>query len=157
MDINIIVGPPCAGKSTYIEANSNDGEVLVDFDKIAFALGARESHGADGSIRTIALQCRYTAINTIKSGIGSNAWIIHTNPSKTFIDDYISAGAKFTIIDPGERTCKERADADGRPDGTIEAIEKWYEHPPQIPDEHIVDEFTAITKLIRALLHVTTR
>jgi len=40
MTINVIVGPPCAGKSTHVKANSTKGDVLVDYDDLAKALGA---------------------------------------------------------------------------------------------------------------------
>jgi len=138
MDINIIIGPPCAGKSTHIEANSTNGDVLIDYDAIATAIGSNQPHSSDGSIRTIALRLRSSAITKIISGIKSDSWIIHTNPSESLISDYIDAGAIFTILDPGKDVCKDRAKQDNRPDGTIEAIDKWYESPPKIPDDNLI-------------------
>ncbi len=41
MTINVIVGPPCAGKSTHVKVNSTIGNVLVDYDELAMALGPK--------------------------------------------------------------------------------------------------------------------
>ena len=54
--IHVVTGPPCAGKSTYIREHAADGDVLVDYDELAQALGRKELHVAslDGSAPNIA-------------------------------------------------------------------------------------------------------
>lgn len=155
---NIIVGPPCSGKSTYVTSNHISGDVLVDYDALAKSLGAPEPHNSEGCIRSIAFKLRQSAINKILEGIECDSWIIHTNPSNLLIDKYAEAGCLFTLIDPGEEVCKERAEIDNRPKGTIEAIEKWYKNPPPIPGEHKENKTTTqIRKLQATLDHHTNK
>ncbi|MCP4366327.1 MAG: ATP-binding protein [Planctomycetes bacterium] len=139
MTINVIIGPPCAGKSTYIRDGSGDGDVLVDYDALAMALGAGTTHQSSGDIRTVALRARYSVINQILDGLDGDSWIIHTNPSTKLMDEYLEAGAVFSLLDPGVDVCRERAEADERPDGTIDAIDEWYKNPPTIPGDAVVD------------------
>ena len=53
--IHIIVGPPCAGKSTYVRENAKAGDLRVDYDLIAQALGATNSHAAEGLVIQIVI------------------------------------------------------------------------------------------------------
>ena len=126
-NITVIIGPPCAGKSTYIQSKAATGDVLIDYDAIAKAIGNKSSHNATGSIRDIALSMRWRAIYSITEGIEDDAWIIHTAPNESLIKEYAEAGAVFQILDPGIEACIERAKQDERPEETIEVIQQWYE------------------------------
>ena len=42
--IHVITGAPCSGKSTYIKEHKGKGDLVVDYDEIAFCLGSDESH-----------------------------------------------------------------------------------------------------------------
>lgn len=148
MRINIIVGPPCAGKSTHVTANAVTDSVIIDLDKIATSIGSGSPHTSTEDIRNIAFKMRWSAIFGILDGIDSDAWIIHTNPPSHLINKYVDNGALFTIIDPGKEACLDRIETDSRPDGTAEAIEKWYDSPPEIPEDSIIDSMTlAVNKL----------
>lgn len=149
-NINIVIGPPCAGKSAYVQANAKDGNVIVDFDLLAGALGSRVSHDSSGSVRVVALRARFSAINRILDGVEDDAWCIHTSPQKEMVKRYVDAGASFLIIDPGVDVCLERAE--GRPEGTSDAIEAWYANPPDVPNAKIIGKSFAreITVMNRA-------
>lgn len=129
--INVIVGPPCAGKSTYVRENALPGDVIVDFDAIATALGA---HGRmpEGALKEVTFAARTAVIDQLLEGVAADSWIIHTNPGRPMVDRYRNAGAEFVVLDPGIEVCEERAAADGRPGGTIEIIRQWYESPPDL-------------------------
>jgi len=125
--ITVIIGPPCAGKSTYAKDNAKDGDVVVDYDLIAQALGAKKPHESHGSVRELALTVRWVVVDRIIEGIDADSWIIHTAPGKNLIDQYVNAGAVFKLVEPSMDTCIERAINDGRPEGTEEAIRNWYD------------------------------
>ena len=124
--IHIITGPPCAGKSTYVREHAKDGDLRVDYDLIAQALGATTSHSAEGHIRQAAFEAREGAIKTALKDPALESWIIHTSPSEDHIRMYTEVGASFVNLDPGMDVCMERAQNDSRPQQTIDGIQKWY-------------------------------
>ena len=129
--IHVIIGPPCSGKSTYVDAHAKRGDVRVDFDRIAQALGSDTPHDAPDAIKQVAFSARQSAIDTSISK-DFEAWVIHTSPSKAQMDAYERAGADFHVMDTDERTCIERAAHDHRPARTIGEIHRWFsEHDEQ--------------------------
>ena len=124
--IHVIIGAPCSGKSTYVRENAKAGDLRVDYDLIAQALGAENSHQAEGIIKQAAFDAREGAIKTALADKDAESWIIHTSPSEDHMKVYEEAGADFVRLDPGYDVCMERAHADERPQQTIDGIEKWY-------------------------------
>lgn len=127
VEINILVGPPSAGKSSHAEAHKADGDTVVDFDKLATALGSGTSHDAPAAIKTVTFAARQAAIDTILDGVETDAWIIHSKPTPEQLETYTAAGAMVTIIDPGIDAVLEQAVADGRPAWTEQVIRDWYD------------------------------
>lgn len=130
--ITVVVGPPAAGKSSYVWGQKGATDVVVDADRLAQALGSDVAHDSKGDIRDIMLSVRRVSISMILEGIDSKAWIIHTNPDPRLVTQYQAAGATFKVIDPGIDAVLAQAEADGRPDGTAEAIRAWYVNPPEL-------------------------
>ena len=124
--IHIITGPPCAGKSTYVREKAKSGDLRVDYDLIAQALGAENSHAAEGIVKQAAFDAREGAIRTALKNADAESWIIHTSPSAEHMKLYEEAGADVVALDPGYDVCMERAKQDERPQQTIDGIEKWY-------------------------------
>ncbi|MER7813653.1 HK97 family phage prohead protease [Streptomyces sp. NPDC006798] len=133
--ITVVIGPPCAGKSTYVGERRADGEVVVDYDKIAGAFGSTAPHAATGSIREVAFAARKAGISRILRGVEADAWIIHTSPRPDQMGRYREAGAELVLLDPGMEECLARAVTDNRPEGTADAIRQWYDAPPQLEAE----------------------
>lgn len=124
--INVIIGPPCAGKSTYITENAEPGDTIVDFDKLATAFGSTGHHDTPLSMRRVVQAARHAAIHQILMGRVENAWVIDTDPTRMMQAQYRRAGANIIRIDPGMDVCLERAAEDNRPDWTAEQIRRWY-------------------------------
>lgn len=121
--ITVLVGPPCAGKTTRMVEAAKPGDVTIDLDALAETLGG---------LTPVARAARQAAIDEVLAS-KVDAWIIHTNPKPDQITAYQSAGAVFELIEPGMKTALERAES--RPDGTADVIRKWYASPPKLPGQ----------------------
>lgn len=125
-DLHIVIGPPCSGKSTYVDEHAKSGEVRIDFDRIAVALGSETPHDPPRNIKSAAFGARQGAIDrVIEDGIP--AWVIHSNPSDEQMSAYEKAGAEFVWMDADLETCLKRAEDDDRPSVTFAVIREWFE------------------------------
>ena len=134
MGMNVVVGPPCAGKSTYAREAATDGEPVVDFDLLALAFGNTQQHSATGLIKRVTFEARDAAIALLKKNADQGSWVIHTSPSVAELAEYAALGAAFHLVDPGMAVCLARAQSDERPEFTASVIEGWYTNPPAMPE-----------------------
>lgn len=123
--IHVIIGAPCAGKSTYVRENAKRGDVIVDYDSLAKALGA-EGHLPDGDIKQAAFRARKAVIEYCVE-TKCEAWIIHTSPTDEQREAYEKAGAEFIEMDTDMDTCLQRAIDDERPPETEQIIRDYFE------------------------------
>lgn len=123
--IHVVCGPPCAGKSTYVDRHAPPGAVRVDLDRIAEALGSAGSHEHGKPVFEAALAARDAAIRSAAAR-GDELWAIHTLPTDAQLAEWEAMGAQVRVLDPGRDEAKARARRDGRPEGTEQAIDKWY-------------------------------
>ena len=125
--LHIITGAPCSGKSTYVREHAKAGDVRVDFDVIAQALGSDVDHQAEGAVRECAFKVRSAAINyLIEHADKCEGWIIHSDPADWQREAYEKVGAEFIDLDVDMQTCLDRAVEDERPEGEADAIRDWF-------------------------------
>ena len=125
--LHIITGAPCSGKSTYVREHAKGGDVIVDFDVIAHALGSEVDHQAEGMVRECAFKARSAVIgHLVEHADECEAWIIHSDPADWQREAYEKVGAEFIDLDTDMETCLERAVEDERPDGEEQAIRDWF-------------------------------
>lgn len=129
----VIVGPSCAGKSTYAWATRADDELIVDYDRLAQAFGNATPHAASGDIGTAAFRARLSAVRVALES-DESSWIIHGSLTENHITEYMDADCEFVVIDPGLDECLARCESDDRPEGTEDRIRAWYDDPPVFPD-----------------------
>lgn len=135
--ITFIMGPSCAGKSTKARELQAPGDIIVDFDSLAIALGSEKSHDHPGPIMDAVHPVRVLLENKALDGeFSSDVWAIRSWMKPELIKSFGEKGAKFMVLDPGKEVALQRAKDEERPDGTTARIEMWYENPPEIPDEY---------------------
>lgn len=126
--IKIISGPPCSGKTTFVNLNKSEGDLVLDFDALASAMGSAQTHGATGLIKEAAQVARKAVMDfLLSSGFGGAAWVIDSEPDAATRKAFTEIGAEFRLIPATKATCLERAKKDKRPQKTFEAIEEWFD------------------------------
>lgn len=125
--LHVILGPPCSGKSTYVKEHAADGDVRVDYDVIAQALGSMKPHACDEPVRSAAYKARLGAVLYLLDHPDVEGWVIHSEPTAWQMERYQNAGADIIVLDEDEETCLARAEEDDRPPEVIEEIHKWFE------------------------------
>lgn len=128
--ITFVLGPPCAGKSTWVKETARPGDVVVDYDQLALALGSQSSHDHPEDIRAVTHAARRAATGRIFEGLEVDAYVIHTRLSASYLDRLRADGVTIHIVDPGMEVCLERAAERPDPEATRAAIRRWYEHTP---------------------------
>lgn len=128
MRMVFLCGPPCAGKTTLANQLARPGDVVLDYDTIARDLGSPTPWNHPEPWRTTAeqeMQARIAHAHTTP-GDGT-AWVLRTVPRPSSRQALAEQWqATVYLLDPGERECRRRARADGRPSGTGQRIGDWY-------------------------------
>ncbi len=133
--LTVVMGAPCSGKSTYVKQHAQPGDIVIDFDVLAQALGSPDPHDHSTPIRMVAIDMRRTAITSaVQQHLGgATVWIVDINPGERMAM-YRRAGAQFVTMRADRDELRRRAEAE-RP-------ERWLE----LIDEHLVREAQAATR-----------
>lgn len=136
--IHVVMGPPCSGKSTYVQQHAAPGVARFDIEAVASAVAAEQIVDLTaGTVLNAVLAMRRGMTGWLLDAENpvDEFWLINTRPPDTLIQALAAQGAQFHVIDPGEEECIARATRQGRPDSTIDRIRQWYLNPPEIPGE----------------------
>lgn len=133
--LTVVMGAPCSGKSTYVREHAQPGDIVIDFDVLAQALGSPDPHDHNRAIRMVAIDMRRTAIaSAIQQHMGGHTvWIVDINPGDRMAA-YQRAGAQFVTMRASRAELHERA--------TAERPGRWH----GLIDEHLVREAKATAK-----------
>ncbi len=126
--ITIISGPPCSGKTTYLNEHSQPGDILIDLDTLQQGIRAGYSHW-QGDTDTTLLNRAMRQRNAILGGLHrlkrGRAWLIVQAPSQAERDWWANKlGGQSVLLHPGTDECKRRAEARGTP-RAIEGVDQW--------------------------------
>ena len=115
--LTVITGPPCAGKSTYVRQHAKPGDIVIDFDTIAQALGSPVSHGHDHPIWKTGVEARAAAVKAAvhQCQAGATAWVIDSRPTEQARRSYLLAGGRIVDLTATAEELHRRATQAGRP------------------------------------------
>jgi 5-methylcytosine-specific restriction protein A len=158
--VTLIIGPPCSGKTTWVQHHAQPGDLIIDWDQLAIQAGSPVPHDHPAAYRAAASTERTRLEHHVATTPNITAWIIRTLPNPK--DQHKAEQRLHTththICDPGMTTCIRRAQQDGRPPDIDQTIVTWYAtragarlNPTQHNGKHIRSTRTwqRITKTIR--------
>jgi predicted kinase len=124
--LTIVTGPPCSGKTTHVTTHAQPGDITIDYDTLALALGAPASHDYPPHICEVVFAARHSAITAAISQHhqGATVWIIDTAPGEARRQQYADAGAQFVTLTASREELHARAAAE-RPASIHQVIDDW--------------------------------
>lgn len=135
--VNVVVGPPFAGKSVFVSENAGAGVPRFDFDAVATVVGGVDKPEADVSPGVVdaVLAMRRGLVGWLldPETVVDELWFVSENPPAALISKFEGVGAVFHLVDPGRDVCVERATEAGASDDVLARIDAWYENPPELP------------------------
>lgn len=98
--LTVVTGPPCSGKTTYVAEHAQPGDVTIDLDTLAQALGSPVHHGHSDTHTRVAQAARRAAISAAigHHHRGARVWVIECDPGKDRRAQYHRAGARFVSL-----------------------------------------------------------
>lgn len=124
----LLCGPPCGGKTTRARELAGPGDLVVDFDQVARALGSPVGWRHPEPYRTQAAQWVVDLMDQLPGHGPGTAYVIRSlpKPQQRAIAARMTRAEETHVLDPGVAECLRRATVDGRPEGTAEQIRSWY-------------------------------
>ena len=138
MTIHVVMGPPCSGKTTFVNSNAAPGVPRFDFDELAKTVGNTDTpHSFAQGVVDVVLAMRRGVMGWTldPETVVDELWVINPQPTDSTLEKFAALGAKFHILDPGEEECIARATRENFPPETIERIKQWYRSPPVLPGQ----------------------
>lgn len=138
--VTLVCGPPCAGKTTWVDRQARAGDLVLDFDQIARGeLGSPFKWDHTPKVWREAERLIRERMRVLgEQGPDRPSWVIRTIPdghTRAVVARNIGATRRVLLLPP-ERVLLERAA--GRPDPveTRAAIGRWLaEYTPDAGDE----------------------
>jgi predicted kinase len=125
----VLIGPPAAGKSTYLAEHAKPSDIQVDMDAIARALmpvPPDSTHLYPEHVRHVAIKARAAAVHhATRLRERCTVWLIHAIPKPDDLADYKRMGWQVITIDPGRDVVESRVRT-MRPQIMQQQVARWY-------------------------------
>lgn len=127
--LTVVIGPPAAGKSTWVLEHAQPGDIVIDYDRLAVALSGPGGHPHDHPAHLVAVTkaARTAAIDTaMRHKAKVDVYLIHSSPGAQRLADYRAMGAQIVTVDPGRDVVRARCKGGNRPQRMYTVIDEWY-------------------------------
>lgn len=124
--VYLVYGAPCSGKSTWVQENAYDDDLILDLDAIWEAVCKRDRHHKSNRLKANVFGIRDCIIEQVKlrRGMWRNAYIIGGYPLRSDRERLCEMlGAQEIFIDTPKDVCLSRA----QDENWREFIEEWFE------------------------------
>ena len=137
-EIYLVYGSPLSGKSTWVNDNMSQGDLIVDMDSIWQCISGCKRYVKPGRLNAVAFAMRDFLMEQVKihNGKWNNAYIVGGFPLVAERERICrTLGAREVYIDTSKEECLRRLEsaADGRDKAEwTKYIEDWWRlnHPP---------------------------
>ncbi len=109
MAVVVVTGPPCSGKSTHVRTHRKPGDIVIDFDLLAQALGSPNPHDHSAAVRNVTIRMRRAAIEAALAQRDVDVWIVDCNIPPQRMIMYRRAGADIRVMSAPSEVLHERA------------------------------------------------
>lgn len=131
MNVKLVYGPPCSGKSTYVHDNANDEDIIYDGDEILSVITLKKYHSViESEIRFVASDIRRNLLESANNRNTETFWLIASYPTENVLKLLEDFSYEKIFINATIAECLERLENDEtRPDKDKwkEIIQKWFE------------------------------
>jgi hypothetical protein len=135
--VTVVAGPPCSGKTSYVRGHAGPGDLVVDYDALAVALGSGDSHDHPATLRPFILNARDAVIDRLsRFSDVPHAWVIYGAP--TLAERHAIVGADVVVLAVDAAECKRRAVEAGRPERWAGLVDQWWLAYQPHPRDHVV-------------------
>jgi len=123
--VTIVCGPPCSGKTTYVQERIQEGELCIDLDEIVKKSTNLKRHSWDEGVLDKGLYERNRLLSKLsKPSKYTKAWFIVSEPKEAWRKWWCrKLGTEdIVVLETSENICKSRTN------NLIirEAITKWW-------------------------------
>jgi hypothetical protein len=126
--LTILCGPPCSGKSTYIEQHAHPADMVIDLDGILQRLKPDYRHWSNmlaPDLLDAGIRARNAMLGTLSRQHSGQAWFIVSAPAPAERAWWHSKlGGELILLHPGADECKRRAVARGTPNA-VAGVDDW--------------------------------
>ena len=106
--VYLITGAPCSGKTTFVNENKGNSDLIIDIDNIWQCITGGERYYKPNALKTNAFIIRDCLLDMVKTRTGKweRAWIIEGLPHRAERERKAALlGAEVIHIDTDEKTC----------------------------------------------------
>lgn len=138
MDVYLVYGPPCSGKTTWVLNRATEFDLIIDLDRISSSLSICNPYKKGSNLIELSNGIKQYLIKLVSERFVDfgTAYVIGLYPfrsSRQKLRKELKAKIKF-IYEPKE-VCLERSRV-CRPKGYDQVIDKWFEtYEPDIYDQ----------------------
>lgn len=132
-NIHVVLGPPEAGKTTFVAEHAGPDAIVLDFDRLAGCLCPAVDVRIERPAPLVAAaqsawQGAYRRL--VRLGDPVDVWLIKSIPSNTrhprMLDEWIALDYTVHVVDPGAGTVFDRIEEHQRTHGERDVARRWY-------------------------------
>lgn len=125
--ITVVCGPPCAGKTSYVNAHAEPGDLVVDFDALAQALGSPSPWDHPPAIAAAAHAAYRAVLRELPELVDEgNVWVVQARMTPGSRYGWQRRGARIVELDAEPAELHRRATAQGRSLAAHQRIDDWF-------------------------------